>query len=236
MTIRRQPSYRSHAVAALEQRQLLSGNVTAIPVKVAGITDIVVTGDSSSNSIKIVQSGMQEYTVSGTSGTKINGNLGGSFKFNFSNFNDVLISMNSGDDSVVLVGGTADFDSNLVIDTGAGTDLVNLGGVTVKGRLTVQMGDDKDKLDMLNSTIASALAIGMDAGEDLANLVGVTVKGTLTVQMGTGTNKLNIKNSRLHNSGTVADAGVKSSFNFFNNQGNVNYTRGVILTRLNILF
>jgi|GEM_PF-2636458 len=158
MSTRRKSERTFAPVAALEQRALLAGNVTAKFVNTNGLIDVVITGDDSANSITITQTSLDVYTVKGLS-TKINSKTGGTFTFRLNRFDDLRITMNGGNDYLAIQGksatptGDLDITDDLVISMGSGKDRVNLQYLEVKGDLKVNMGTGADKLNVKNTVL-----------------------------------------------------------------------------------
>jgi hypothetical protein len=188
---RRRSAQSHNSTPALEQRVLLAGNVTVSRVTTNGLTDIVITGDSSSNSIEIVQNSTDVYTVRGLSSTRINGVMGRTFTFEFDDFDDLRISMNAGNDYLAIKGnsstatGDLDITDDLDISMGSGTDRVNINFVQVKGDMFVDMGSSNDKLNIKNTKLGddsadgeiSDLNINGGDGNDSLNLFRNTIEG-----------------------------------------------------------
>ena len=165
MSTRRKTGKTFAPVAALEQRALLT---------TGGLTDVVITGDNSSNSVTIVQNSVDVYTLKGLSGTKINGVAGRTFTFRFNQFDDLRISLNGGDDYLSIYGNSAtprgdlDITDDLAINMGSGKDVVNLKFLEIKGDLSVDMGSGDDKLNVKNTVLhGSSNLIGGDGIDDL---------------------------------------------------------------------
>lgn len=175
-------------VASLEARALLSGNVNVKWVSSSGGWDIEVTGDSSANSIEIVQPSLDNYLIRGKSGTntKINGVLGRTFSFQFDDFDDVTINMGSGNDYLAIVGnekspayGDLDFTDDLTINMGSGTDTVNLKFMEVKGDFSINLGDGNDKFNSLNNAYRASYNANGGNGSDKYNRYGNIYDGSL---------------------------------------------------------
>jgi hypothetical protein len=186
MSTRRKTEKTFPSVAALEQRALLAGNVTAKFVTTAGFTDVVITGDSSSNSVKITQTSTDVYTVQGLS-TKINGVTGGKFTFKFDKFDDLRISMNGGDDFLQIYGdsqtpsGDLDITDDFAIDMGSGADRVNLQFLEVKGDLSVKMGTGDDKFNLRESVLRGRLTVDGGSGVDRQNYLNDSISGSISL-------------------------------------------------------
>jgi hypothetical protein len=189
MSTRRKTEKTFAPVAALEQRALLAGNVTAKLVSSSQGPDVVITGDASSNSIEIVQLSTDTYTLRGTSSaTKINGKAGGTFKFQFDGFDDLLINMGAGDDFLAIQGnsqtqvGDLDITDDLTIDMGSGADRVNLKWLEVKGNLNVKMGTGNDKFNFRDSVLRGKMTVDGGAGFDRENYLNDTIIGSISTK------------------------------------------------------
>jgi len=177
-------------VASLETRALLSGNVNVKWVSSSGGWDIQITGDSSANQIEIVQPSLDNYLIRGKAGTntKINGVLGKTFAFQFDDFDDVTISMGSGNDYLAIIGsekspayGDLDFTDDLTISMGSGTDTVNLKYMEVKGDFSINLGDGNDKFNSLNNAYRGDYYANGGNGSDKYNRTGNTYDAGFTV-------------------------------------------------------
>lgn len=194
---RRQSRKTNAPVPALEQRTLLSGNVTAKFVSSPGGNDVQITGDNLSNSIEIVQLSTDTYTLRGTSSsTKINGKAGGKFTFKFDQFDDLNINMNGGGDYVAIYGnsqtptGDLDITDDLNINMGSGDDRVNIKYAEIKGDLDVQMGSGNDKFNLKYSVLQETLVVDGGSGNDYQNYWNDTIYGQITLTNSNGpTNK-----------------------------------------------
>jgi len=175
---RRRSAQSHNSTPALEQRMLLAGNVTVRAVSSPEGPDIVITGDSSANSITITQTSTDVYTVKGLS-TKINGVTGGTFQFRFDQFDDLRIAMSGGNDYLEIRGdstsaiGDLDITDALVIDMGTGNDRVNLRFLEVKGNLNVKMGSGNDKFNIRDSKVDGIQTLDGGSGTDDINALNI---------------------------------------------------------------
>jgi hypothetical protein len=144
------------ALERLEERTLLSGNVSAT-VTAAG--NLLVIGDTKANQIAIQETSgaLQVSSLDGT--TTING---GSGPFTATGFtHDVDVFMNRGND-VVDVGGSGPVTSlphNLVIDTGAGNDTVNVENTSIGGNLLLFGGTGSDTFSVGSPSTESSVSV-----------------------------------------------------------------------------
>jgi hypothetical protein len=145
------------ALERLEDRTLLSGNVAAT-VTAAG--NLLVIGDTKANQIAIQDTSGGALQVSSLDGTTtING---GSGPFTATGFtHDVDVFMNRGDD-VVHVGGSGPVTSlphNLVIDTGAGADTVDVENTSIGGNLLLFGGTGSDTFSVGSPSTESSVSV-----------------------------------------------------------------------------
>lgn len=143
------------AVTALEPRENPSGNVTARVLD----GSLVVTGDAADNAIVVTQAAPEQFTVTGTDGTTVNG---GAAAVTVSGVRrDVRITLNGGADTVRLGTGSASVITvarSLEIDGGTGDNTVEApAGLTVGRdvRVTNRAGND-------TTTFTGRLAVGGD--------------------------------------------------------------------------
>ncbi len=149
---RRKASSEPARTEPLEVRVLPAGSVTVARVESGGGWDLVVNGDSQSNSVDIIQKSIDNYYVVGKGGTKINGVVNGSFKFTFSGItDDVLIDLGGGNDVLNMRGNSTgltdmDVDDLLKIQMGSGNDTLNLKYLDVEGDIEVDLGTGVDTM------------------------------------------------------------------------------------------
>jgi hypothetical protein len=133
----------------LEARHLLAGNVT---VSVFG-GNALINGDLADNNI-FIQGTVVTGRTSGGSATSINGTPNGSFDF-------------------------AAFTQDLNVIMAAGTDVVEVNGLTVPGNLSINTGDGADLLrfNPLSVDAVGSISLITDAGGDRILLTGGTTAG-----------------------------------------------------------
>jgi large repetitive protein len=156
-TSRRTLSAPRYALERLEDRTLLSGNVTAT---VTSGGNLLVVGDSKGNQIAIqtTSGALQVSSLDGT--TTINGGSGPFTPTGFTG--DVDVFMRQGAD-VVDVGGSGDVTSlphNLVIDTGTGNDTVAVENASIGGNLAIFGGAGSDTFTVGSSSSETAVSVG----------------------------------------------------------------------------
>jgi hypothetical protein len=174
------------ALERLEDRTLLSGNVSAT-VTAAG--NLLVIGDTKANQIAIQETAGGALQVSSLDGTTtING---GSGPFTAAGFtHDVDVFMNRGDD-VVQVGGSGPLTSlphNLIIDTGAGSDTVDVENTSVGGNLLLFGGTGTDTFSVgspstenLVSVTGSVFIVGGSGGSNTIAVFDADITGNLRI-------------------------------------------------------
>jgi hypothetical protein len=119
----------------LERRNLLAGDV-AVAVDDG---DLLITGDDADNQIMIVQTGDEEYTVTGLDGTLINGED----EYVAEGVDDdVHIEMGDGDDAVEIV--ETEVPDDLNVSLGSGDDALSVQLVTVNDDMEVDGGGGDD--------------------------------------------------------------------------------------------
>ena len=179
-------------IESLEQRRLLSGNVTVSFD--AGTNTVNIVGDNKANEIVLSGSlGGGTYTIAGVNGTTVNGKSSVTRPVvgaNGSNFN---VSLGNGDD-VVRFGSVAPafvpFTANsLRVDTGNGDDTVALADATLRtGGLAVSTGNGDDTVRVEFSDILGGQTINTGNGDDavsFGNEVNV-VTGASQIDAGRG--------------------------------------------------
>jgi hypothetical protein len=133
----------------LEARHMLAGNVT---VSVFG-GDAFIIGDLADNNI-FIQGTVVTGRASAGSPTSINGTPNGSFDF-------------------------AAFTQHLNVVMAAGTDVVEVNGLTVPGNLSINTGDGADLLrfNPVRVDVVGTILLVTDAGGDRVLLTGGTMAG-----------------------------------------------------------
>src|SRR5580704_16624707 len=155
----RRPRFSSRwALERLEDRTLLSGNVTAI---VTSGGNLVVTGDAQGNQIRIQSASGGALQVSSLDGTTtING---GSSPFSTTGVTgNVAVFMKQGAD-VVDVGGTGMLTTvpkNLFVDTGSGNDTVDVENASIGGNIAIFGGAGSDTFTVGSSNSETAVSVG----------------------------------------------------------------------------
>jgi hypothetical protein len=155
----------------LEQRRLLSGNVTAVSVDGA----LVITGDKQSNQINVRGDASIGYIVNGApgSGTTVNGSLDPQVIASGSEATDAKISLRAGDD---VIGMSHIGFYEFALSTGSGNDVVNLGSnseIFNTRDSTIDTGTGDDSVTIRSNDTQGTLAIFTGNGNDVVDLANV---------------------------------------------------------------
>ncbi len=172
-TIRKLRGKRPWSIERLETRNMLAGNVT---VQVIG-TDAFIIGDLADNNI-FIQGTVVTGRTSGGAATSINGTPNGTFDF-------------------------AAFTQNLNVVMAAGTDVVEVNGLTVPGNLSINTGDGADLLrfNPVRVDVFGTILLVTEAGGDRVLLTGGTTAGAgpghraqshLTINTGGGNDEVRV--------------------------------------------
>jgi hypothetical protein len=173
---------------ALENRQVLSGNVAAV---VSG-GNLVVTGDNADNQIYIARyhengaAVANTYLVGGFDGTTtVNGSSSPAIVRGVRS--DMKISLKAGSDTTVLLGDTPSdmftAPRNVVVSNDNGNDLL-FAYCARANSLQYTGGNGNDRVTIINSTLGS-LAFKAGNGENALGITGTSIKGDAVVQTGT---------------------------------------------------
>jgi hypothetical protein len=169
---------------SLEARHMLAGNVTA--QLIGG--DVFIAGDLADNNI-LIQGTVVTGRTSGGSATSINGTPNGSFNF-------------------------AAFTQHLNVTMAAGTDVVEVNGLTVPGNLSINTGNGADllKFNPVRVDVAGSISLVTEAGGDRVLLTGGTTAGgapghraggNLSIDVGGGNDEVRVTEFTVGGSGTV---------------------------------
>ena len=124
------------ACETLENRRLLSGNVTAV----FDGTTLIIKGDNKSN--QIIVGGSNTYFIDPSGGTTVNGQSG-EVSIPIGKIVPVSVDMGNGDDYVEL---GSIYTKDVSIAMGNGDDSVYLDGVAATGNLDVNTGNGDDSV------------------------------------------------------------------------------------------
>ena len=176
----------------LEDRRLLSGNVTVI--RQAATNTVVITGDGKSNEIVVTGSlAAGTYTISGAGGTTVNRQPGATLPLSGSNGSNFRVSLGGGDDAILF--GSASpayvpFTANAVsVSTANGNDRVNVANASVRGGLKITTANGNDAVDINFSDVFKGLSVQTGNGNDSITFgptlnQGVNVSDGATVNAG----------------------------------------------------
>ncbi len=222
--MRRNSAYRLPVVSALENRQLLAGNVLA---SFANFT-VTVTGDRSKNEIQLFTDANGLHVVA-QNGTSLNGVLNGSLVFG--TFDQVVVDLQAGNDSLsvgnfvgggitVQMGTGNDFAAfsavtgdSLVVDGGTGNDFISLdddnGVNTFSGFVTLLGNDGNDTVQNIGTTMQGNFNLSGGKGNDNLGWAGGGATSFSHVTSGTGNDRI-----------ALASVNVPSGFTFSDQGGN----------------
>jgi hypothetical protein len=158
------------ACETLENRRLLSGNVTAV----FDGTTLIIKGDNKSNQIEIFGSGTPGYNIATSGGTTVNGQSGTVDDPVFIATGGIVpisIDMGNGDDEVRV---SSVFTKDLSIATGNGDDLVVLSGVGVTGNLDVNTGNGDDTVDIGGLSVFASGSAHFNGGHGFDSLTNAS--------------------------------------------------------------
>ena len=224
---------------SLEGRQLMA------VVNVTG-GDLVVTGDGQADQVAITQVAPNTYAVAGQNGTLVNGQVSGQF---FAT-DDIRVNLGGNNDRLTVgngVNGGFSVLNDLVIDMGAGADVVNVNGVTVRDDATIVTGDGNDNVTF-RGTVGSQpnvdfgqndLFIDTGLRSDTVRVQNTFVRRNMVVNTGTDTfgDVVDILFANVGNNTNVSTGGgndiVRISDVGFNNDLTVITGAGNDLVRLN---
>ena len=144
-------------VESLENRTVLTGNVTAV----VSHGSLVVTGDAADNGITITQVDSDSFQIAGDASTTINGQSLGTPVVLDGIAKNVLVDMKSGNDSVSLDG--LSIQRNLVVNGGSGNDEIALTDVFVRLNTVLRGGAGND--DISANQVDTGATLLIDAGK-----------------------------------------------------------------------
>lgn len=178
---------------ALEQRVLLSGNVTA---RLLG-GNLHLTGDSADNSVRLTVSG-NDLVLTGLNGTRINGGTANlvlaaeSIRFGGSIFAD----LGRGNDTLQIDGGGVIGGGIFVTDL-RGTTKLGINETTVHGLVQVVSGNGADVVSLESATLHSSLIFHAGKGNNLLTLLNTALAGELIYTAGSGGDDLVVQDSTI---------------------------------------
>ena len=157
-----------------------AGNVTVTVVN----DELRVVGDGSANDIKIEQTLVNRYRVSGLAGTKINGRSSDVFRVK----KGVRVDLKGGNDTLRIQGEgpgilVDNIDGALNVDMGQGSDKVILTFLVIKGQTNLNMGDGPVDTVNVAAVVAkdSGFSVVTGNGKDEINLGLLAVDNGLNV-------------------------------------------------------
>ena len=158
-----------------------AGDVSAA---VNGKGSLDVIGDAVGNQIVVGRTGgLDEYVVSGLSGTTVNGLP----QVVLVATGDVRISMRGGDDRVRVDGLVP---GNVSVRGGRGSDVLSLGCPVVGGDVTMTGGPGDDVIDIQDTLLTQDLRIRTGSGSDLVAFFFARVDGDTSIDTGPGADEV----------------------------------------------
>ena len=190
---RRRSSSAVPAVASLEARQMLAGNVTAVFTG----PDLKLTGDAAANGLRITYNGA-DVVIHGLNGTKINGSSADFVAAAGTNTlpGDLRVALGKGDDFLDVAHGV-NVANNLVVLPGAGNDTTVVRDAVIGGELQVgdfgpgfplvtPVDDPGNDNVAISNTTANDAVVFTGSGNDVLFTDGLAVTQTMLVSMGSG--------------------------------------------------
>ncbi len=186
--------FRKLSAQQLESRQLMAGDVMA---SFTWGNDLVLTGDSASNEIRIYESSTQanRIVVEGLNGTTVNGQA--KYELQANVLDDIIANMNGGDDRVLATNltltNTGD-GSSLIINTHAGKDYVHLDNVHgFKNDVQISTGDHDDFVWARGVAVNDDFRVNTAGGADRVVLINIAAED-LKVETGSGEDSVDLFN------------------------------------------
>jgi hypothetical protein len=168
-------------IETLERRRLLAGNVTASVVD----GSLVITGDSSANSILIQGELLDRNSLTITSPdgeTLINGDT---FPAGFSNITrHVIVRLRGGDDALEIR--NVNFKNDLRADLGEGNDLLQTSNVLVRRNFSLHGAGGNDELLVTSMKVTGKTGLAAEEGGDILFIVGGAFGGHVRMLGGSG--------------------------------------------------
>jgi hypothetical protein len=155
----------------------------------------IIIGDSDDNNIIVIRGCCRTVIVTGRAKTTVNGHAGRSEVDGVGK--GVIVRTNLGDDFVRIevAPGSQPLSGDLIVDAGAGNDIIEILGVKVGNdtRIDAGYGDDIVFVDgvltytgFINSVFAGRFTLIGDAGDDLFEFHHTVFKSDVDVAMGSG--------------------------------------------------
>ena len=183
---------RSARFEALEQRQLLAGDVLVNVVR----GDLLIRGDAEGNEIAVTAGAEPgTYVVAGLNGTTVHqeGQTPATEVRVSGVRNDVRIGLGEGNDSVSMV--DARVAGSVSIHTGAGDDEVTVDQVAARGGLGIDTGEDNDTVSLGSENDTGATPLGERDG---ALEGALRIRKGIRVNLGNGNDTLTLENAATH--------------------------------------
>ena len=192
MSTKHQMKNRNLSLQALEDRNMLAGNMIASLVG----THLSVGGDPLDNQVEIAEIAPNTIQVTGLGGTTING---AAFQvFAASLIEDVSVQAAEGDDLVVIknLSLTDTSNGNLKVFTNSGNDRIFMKNVTTSESIELDTGEHNDLIRAVKSGTNGKWTTNSGNGHDRVAMHTVKAKD-MVVDMMDGDDMLKIRNARL---------------------------------------
>ena len=171
-----------------------AGNATVSVVN----DELRIVGDGSANDIKVEQTVVNRYRVTGLAGTKVNGRNSDVFRVK----KGIRADLKNGDDTLRIQGEffgilSDNIDGPLTVDMGLGSDKVILDFLNINGRTSINTGDGP--LDTVQvfavASVESSFSIVTGNGKDNVSLSVLQVDNGLDVFTQDGDDTVKILNT-----------------------------------------
>ncbi len=185
------------SVESLESRKMMAGDVS---VSVGG-GDLRITGDSSSNEIRVSQVAIPDlgrgYRFEGVNGTTVNGQ--DVFVLHDASVvdDDIRINMRGGDNKVALIGPDEfghdvpfSVAGDLMIRSGGGNDTIYVELVGVEGDVSIRTRGGEDAIVTNLETVGNRMQIQSGSGNDLVQITQLTAANQVMINLGSGDDTL----------------------------------------------
>ena len=191
----------------LESRQMMAGDVSAYAIS----RILYINGDPADNGIALVDGGNGTFNLIGLTQGGAATTVNGGVSQNFNKIKDIVISMNKGNDAVVVT--DIFVNGNLYVSGGKGNDVIGLGefadtglvddavdsllgALSVKKSMVIDAGEENDAL-LARAVSAKTLTASMGAGNDVVTFdagagAGVTIEKTASISTSTGDDTVNL--------------------------------------------
>jgi len=194
MSTKHQIKNRNLSLQALEDRNMLAGNMLASLVG----THLSVGGDALDNQVEIAEIAPNTIQVTGLGGTTING---AAFQvFAASLIEDVSVQAAEGNDQVIIrnLSLMDTPDGNLKVFTNSGNDRIFMDNVTTSESIELDTGEHNDLIRAVKSGTDGTWTTNSGNGHDYVSMDIVAAKD-MVVDMLDGNDRVKIRNAKIGN-------------------------------------